>query len=114
VKAGAEPLAAAACLNSWQWAGTIKEITMNLRKATLPQEAIETLLRFNIRDVETLLSMLAVPSGIIAVARVLGIAPDAARDMAARLHAEFPDLEVEPVSDTFYPMGHRTPVRKDS
>jgi hypothetical protein len=67
---------------------------------------------FNIRDVETLLSMLAVPTGEAAVAKVLGLSLDAVRKMASRLRAQFPDLELEPVSDTFYPMGHRPPARK--
>ena len=87
---------------------------MHLRKADLPPRVIETLLGFNIRDVETLLSMLAVPTGATAVAKALGISIDAAHKMASRLRAQFPDLEVDPVSDAFHPMGHRPPARKGS
>lgn len=87
---------------------------MNLRKADMPPQVIEALLGFNIRDVETLLSMLAVPTGATAVARVLGISLDAVRKMASGLRAQFPDLEVDPVTDSFFPMGHRPPVRKET
>ncbi len=84
---------------------------MNLRKADLPPQVIEALLGFNIRDVETLLSIVAVPNGAIAVAKVLGTSLESVQKMASALRVQFPDLKVDPVSDVIHPMGHRPPVR---
>ncbi len=81
---------------------------MNLKNADLPPEAIEALRKLNVRDVETLLSMLAVPTGEAGIAKVLGLSLEAVRKLGSRLHAQFPDVVVDPVSGSFYPMGHRT------
>src|SRR5258708_1451414 len=84
--------------------------TMNLADTTLPEGTVMKLRRFNIREVETLLSIVANDRGLIAVSRVLQEPTDAVQKMAARLRAEHPELADTPAAIApIHPMGHRPP-----
>src|SRR5579883_3100822 len=66
------------------------EVTMNLSKTNLPADIVTALRRLNIREVESLLSMVATPSGSLALARVLGMSVQAIQDLAEQLKSAFP------------------------
>jgi hypothetical protein len=85
---------------------------MKLSRTDLSPEILAELQKLNVRDVETLLSMLAVPTGLIAIARVLKMSEDGLRHLAARLRSQNPDLDITAASGPFHPMGHRVPSGK--
>lgn len=85
---------------------------MNLTKTDLSADIVAKLRQLNIRDVETLLSMVAVPTGLMAIARVLKLSEDAVRNLASRLRSQHQDLEVTAATGPFHAMGHRPPARK--
>lgn len=87
---------------------------MNLTKTDLPNDVIETLRDLNIREVESLLSMLASPSGLLAIAQVLKMPVEGARELKTKLHNSFPDLETVPSAREFHPMGHIPPKSRRS
>jgi hypothetical protein len=85
---------------------------MKLSNTDLSPEIVAELQKLNVRAVESLLSMLAVPTGLAAIARVLKMPEDGVRHLAATLRSQYPDLEVTAASGPFHPMGHRAPMRK--
>ena len=84
---------------------------MNLSKTDLPASVITTLRGMNVREVESLLSMLATPHGLTAIARVLKMPIDAVQKLAPGLHSRYPEIEVTVASpgSTPYAMGHHPP-----
>jgi len=83
---------------------------MNLSKTNLPADIVTALRRLNIREVESLLSMVATPSGSLALARVLGMSVQAIQDLAEQLKSAFPAIEVVPATaGTIHAMGHIPP-----
>jgi hypothetical protein len=84
---------------------------MNLAGTELPEEIVATLRGLNIRDVETLLSMIASPAGLMAIARVLNRSEEEVRLLERRLAESFPEIEVVPAGGDRYPMGH-VPTRR--
>lgn len=80
---------------------------MNLAKTNLPLNVVVTLREFNIREVEALLSMVATPTGLLGIARVLGMPVEAVRELALELRAASPPAA--PAYGPFHPMGHHPP-----
>ena len=80
---------------------------MKLAKTNLSRSVVAALREFNIRDVETLLSMLATPTGLLGISRVLKMSVEAVRELASELQAESPP--VAPAQGPFHPMGHYPP-----
>jgi hypothetical protein len=85
---------------------------MYLTKTDLPAEMVEKLRAFNVREVEPLLSMLATPTGLTAVAGVLRISLDSTKELATKLQRKYGDKNVEPAIGPFHPMGHRAPTKR--
>lgn len=85
---------------------------MNLSKTNLPPDVVAALRRLNIREVESLLSIVATPTGALAIARVLGMSVQALEDIAEQLKAAFPGIEVVPATaGPIHAMGHIPPAR---
>lgn len=84
---------------------------MNLARTELPEEIVATLRGLNIRDVETLLSMIASPAGLVAIARVLNRSEEEVRTLERRLAQSYPEIEVVPAGGDRYPLGH-VPTRR--
>lgn len=84
---------------------------MNLAKTDMPPEFVSKLRRLNIREVETLLSMTATATGLMAIARVLNQSEADVRSLARRLAEDHPGIPVVPVLGELHAMGHRPPSR---
>jgi len=87
---------------------------MNLAHTILPEPIVTRLRQLNIREAETLLSILATPTGLLAMARVLGMSPEKLQTFAAQLGDQNPELaDIEAATGPFHPMGHRPPKKPD-
>lgn len=85
---------------------------MNLVNTILPPPIVTKLRQLNIREAETLLSILATPTGLLGIARVLDISPEKLKTFAAQLSDQNPELaDVEAATGPFHPMGHRPPKK---
>jgi hypothetical protein len=76
----------------------------------MPQEAVSALHRYNIRDVETLLSIISTPTGLKAISQALGWSADDTRELGQRLVTAHPDLNFSPASLPGRAFGHRPPT----
>lgn len=86
---------------------------MNLAQTNLPLDMVATLRDYNIRDVETFLSMIDSPTGLIAISRLLKLSIQQTREMSETLKTLNPELVVEKASALpRFPMGYRAPLRK--
>ena len=85
---------------------------MNLANTILPAPVVTKLRQLNIRETETLLSILATPTGLLGIARVLDMPPEKLKTYAAELCDQDPELaEVEAATGPLYPMGYRPPKK---
>lgn len=86
---------------------------MNLAQTDLPLDMVAKLRDYNIRDVETFLSMIDSPTGLIAISRLLKLSIQQISEMSETLKTLNPELVVENASASpRFPMGYRAPLRK--
>jgi hypothetical protein len=90
----------------------LKRLILNLVNTILPTPIVAKLRQLNIREVETLLSIIATPTGLLSIAQVLGISSEKLKTLAAQMSEQNLELaNVKATTGPFHPMGHRPPKK---